>query len=346
MPLAVPSVTPPPELRRIGVEIELLAPPGRSRVDLAHAIAAQDTTPVANRCRRFFNLDSERSRIPDRQVFYQLNRGIAVVADDGSLRCRLVDDITIDVPPPDGDQPDDDVHPSEPDYRIIADDARLLQLIARNASPSAPVETVLDPIGTLFGTATQLLPRGRYRLNDRTGASIAMAIPGVEGRERVCEIVTQVIEADHHPALEQLLAPARALGLVVPPEAAVHVHFDAEPFRDAARLWRIVEYFNTNRDELWATFDTNTACKRLGPAPDELLALLAEAAGAGQSWPEVEKGLRGLKLSKYVDLNLVNLTKRTPGKDTVEVRILAPGIEAATIVDQVEQLWSILTELW
>ena len=324
-------------------------------MDLAHAIAAQDTEPVEPRCRRYFNLDSERSRIPDRPVFYQLNRGIAVLADDGSLRCRLVDDITIDVPQPGGgqdggdqqdDTPGDRAKTSEPDYRIIADDARLLQLIARNASPSAPIESVLDPIGTLFGTSAHLLPRGRYRLNDRVGASIAMAIPGIDGRERVCEIVTHVIEADHHRALEHLLAPARALGFVAPTEAAVHVHLDAEPFRDAARLRRVVEYFDANSDELWALFGTNRACKRLAPAPEELLALLAEAADADQSWPEVEKGLRALKLSKFVDLNLVNLAKRTSGKDTVEVRILAKGIDADTIVDQVERLWSILADLW
>lgn len=45
-------------------------------------------------------------------------------------------------------------------YRIVSDDERLLRLIARQTDAKAPLETVMDPIGELFGTVPEPGPGG------------------------------------------------------------------------------------------------------------------------------------------------------------------------------------------
>ena len=76
---------------RTGFEIELLAPPGGSRADLAEGLARGCGGTV----RRFFHTDSEPSLVPGMDHFIHLTPGFAVVGPDGEERCRLVDDITI-----------------------------------------------------------------------------------------------------------------------------------------------------------------------------------------------------------------------------------------------------------
>src|SRR5690349_21016072 len=103
------------ELSRIGFEIELLAPPSRSRRDLAEAIAAR--TPGAT-VRRIFHVDSEQSKMPRPPVLHHLTPAFEVHAADGGLLCRLVDDITIT----------DGLDPNQPApfgwYKIMSDDRR------------------------------------------------------------------------------------------------------------------------------------------------------------------------------------------------------------------------------
>jgi hypothetical protein len=323
-------------LARVGLEVELLGPAGVTRDVVASGIAAR----VGGSVRRVFEHCTEPpTGRSSRRVWHHLSRGVEVVDAGGGLVCRIVDDVTITTglrtkPSPVGD------------YRIVGDDKRIVRLIGRLASPTASIDDVLAPAAAVFGGSIEPKPDGRrVRLADADGTFLATAMLQTADRERVCEIVTPVIAADHRAALERLLEPARTAGCVVPVEAAVHVHFDGDVFRHAGRFARLVELFTTRRDELRRAFDTNPRCRLLGPLPDELVAYVRSQGFDQLPWAEVDAAIRTMPLSKYCDVNLRNLRDRPRGKDTVEVRILAGSIDAGAIADQVEYLQQLLTDL-
>ncbi len=313
---------------RMGVEIELLAPPGSSRFALAQILAAELGGAVVPG----FHRDTEASPDPRHPRIHHLSQAVTVTGADGRPRCRLVDDTTI------RDELDRSAPPRPGRYRVLADDPRLIRLAERHLRPDAPIDAVLAPLAELFGTAVQPLSRGRFRLDDAGGSTVAMVVPQGRERERVCEIVTAVIERDHRRALAELLDPARRAGFGVPVEAAVHVHLDAEPFRSGARLAHLVRLFASRGPELRARFATNPRCRRLGPPPEALVALVDEPGFERRPWPAIEEALAGVGLTKFADVNLVNLWRRTPGKDTVEIRILPGSISPDAIVAQLAEI--------
>ena len=83
--------------------MELLAPAGADRQDLADALAARCGGSV----RRSFHLDSTPSPVPGIGVFRHLSPAFDVVGPDDAAVARLVDDITIeaDVAPGPGSPP-------------------------------------------------------------------------------------------------------------------------------------------------------------------------------------------------------------------------------------------------
>ncbi|MDH4363055.1 MAG: amidoligase family protein [Acidimicrobiia bacterium] len=312
-----------PVLRtRVGVEIELLAPPGSSRFALAEALA----TELGGAVTPGFHRDTEASSDPRHPRIHHLSQSVTVTGPDGRPRCRLVDDTTI------RDELDTAAPPRPGRYRVLADDPRLIRLAERHLRPGAPIDAVLAPLAELFGTAVLPLSRGRFRVDDAGGSTVAMVVPQAGERERVCEIVTAVIDRDHRRALAELLEPAARAGFGVPVEAAVHVHLDAEPFRNGPRLGHLVRLFAERGPELRARFATNRRCRRLGPPPGALVALVNEPGFSERPWPAIEAALAGVGLTKYADVNLVNLWRRTPGKDTVEIRILPGSIDPDAIV--------------
>jgi hypothetical protein len=322
-------------LGRVGLEIELLAPPGADRDRLATAIVDAG----GGHWRRFFEHCTESSSDrPDHRNWHHLSRAVEVFGSDRAPLCRIVDDTTI--------KAGLSTAISTRDYRIVGDDKRIVFLIRRLASPTAEIDDVLDPVAAVFGGAIEPHPqRRRYRLIDESGLYLATALFQRADRERVCEIVTPVISSDLGARLDALLAPARSLGCVVPAEAAVHVHFDAGVFRDAGRFHRLVELFTARRDELRQLFDTNPRCRQLGPLNDDLVTLVGSPGFDDRPWPEVDRALRPIQLSKYCDVNLRNLKDRTRGKDTVEVRILAGSIDTEAIAAQVDRLQQLLGSL-
>lgn len=297
---------------RTGFEIELLAPAGSDRRVLADELAAR----LGGQVRRSFHTDSEPSVVPGVGVFRHLSPAFDVVDAAGLPVARLVDDITIEA----------DLAPGSPRrqgwYRVLCDDARLLRLIERHADPDAPLTTVLDPIAELFGVGTELVGPAA-RVDDRSGATVAVAMPLPGGRERPCEIITPPLETDHEAALERLLVPARELGFTVPREAAVHLHVDGAPFRRPEAFANVVRLFGHWRDQLWAALDTNAACRRLAPLPEGLLDLVES---------DDDAAARATGLTKYADVNLTQLVTSRPVRDTLEVRILPGAIDGPSIV--------------
>ena len=297
---------------RIGFELELLAPRGASRADLAAEVAARCGGTV----RRFFHTDSEPSLVPGMGWFIHLTPGFEVLGPDGVPRCRLVDDITL--------RADLERHaPARPGwYRVLGDEPRLMRLTHRLADPAAPRESVLDPLAAVFGVRPRV-EGAVVVVDDPAGATVAMAAPMPGERERACEVVTPPLAADHAARLDALLAPARALGFTVPHEAAVHLHVDAAPLRSPATFANLVRLFSAWRTPLRAALRTNPACTRLAPLPD---AVVAYAAGPlPPDWAALSAAVAPMGLKKYADVNLTSLVTPRADRDTVEIRCL-PGM--------------------
>jgi hypothetical protein len=303
--------------RRIGFEIELMAPQGLSRRSLALDLAGR----CGGRIRPVWHHDSEPSLVPGLGRFLHLTRGFEVLRPDGAPLCTLVDDVTL----LDGLDPRTPAPPGS--YRILSDDPRLLSLLARHSDPGGSLSTALDDAARLWGAKVE--QHGDvYRLSDPSGATIALAAPQGGERDRPCEIVTPPITRDHAERLEELLVPARELGFTVPHEAAVHLHVDGAPFRTAATLANVVRLFAYWREPLRTMLGTNPACRRLAPLPETLVAAVA----GRPSFDELQAAAKAGELTKFFDVNLTQLFADTPIRDTVEIRILPGAVTADDVV--------------
>jgi len=194
------------------------------------------------------------------------------------------------------------------------------------------------PLADVFGVTVEPLEGLKFRVDDESGATVAIAAPQGGQRERVTEVITPPLSTDHANQLASLLRPAAQLGFTVPAEAAVHVHLDAEPFRSSAALARMVMAFSADRDELWSTLGTNPACRRLGPLPQALIDGVQAPGFADQPWGQTEAWLKTLPLSKYSDCNLLSLQRRPSLVDTVELRTLPGSLDPASILEGVAEL--------
>ena len=319
-------------LGKLGVEIELLAPQGRSRQDLADAIAAHYGASV----RRFFHPQGEPSKAAHTPFFENLTLGFVVEDDAGNVLAQCVDDLTLQ----------DDLtrqHPPRPGwYRIVSDDTRLLRLTMRHTDATEPLETVLEPLATLFGTQVEEGLAGMRRVADQAGSPIAIGATLPGERERPCELITPPIEADHLERLEVLLQLARSMGFTAPAEGATHLHFDATPLCAASTLANLVRFLDVHSEALKERVETNPHCRRLGTWPQELIELVNAAGFASLDWEEALELLRQIKLSKYCDFNIRNLVHPVAGKHTFEVRILPVWLEGQQILDAANLFAAIL----
>lgn len=318
----------------IGCEVELLAPEGSSRRTLAEHYAAKAGGAV----RTFFHPQSELSLVPDLPVFENLTLGFEALDARGDVIACCVDDLTLI------DDLDRD-HPPQPGwFRVVSDDRRLLELVARTGrADGGPLEAV-GPIAKLFGTEPEVFPDGIIRVTDRMRSPIAIAsrLPGE--RERPCEIVTPPIASDHEARLEALLGPARELGFTLPVEAATHIHFDGAALRDARAFRNLVRLVETWSPALKRLVGTNPRCRRLGGWPEELHETVEARDFGDLPWDAAKARLAECGLSKYCDVNLKNIVHDIPGKPTIEVRVLpglrdtAPILDAAALFEGVLRL--------
>ncbi|WP_309628464.1 amidoligase family protein [Brevundimonas sp.] len=310
---------------KTGFEIELMAPPGLSRRDLAQAVA----TRVGGTVERFFHPQSEPSAVEGRPVFENLTPGFRVRDGEGGWVASFVDDLTLQR------DLDRERAPLAGWRRIVADDGRLLRLVERHCDPDAADDRTLEPLATLFGTEAQRHEAGMVRVVDANGRSVAIDAPLPGERERPCEIVTAPIEADHAAVLEGLLGDARALGFTVPVEGAAHVHFDGEPLCSARAIAGLVEVWKRHGEALKRLVGVNPRCVRLGDWPASLAELTGRETFAAMDWDEAKAALGGVGLTKYCDLNLANLLTGRAEKHTVEVRVLPALLEVEPLMEAV-----------
>jgi hypothetical protein len=308
-----------PLRRRSGFEVELMAPAGLSRRNLAQDLADR----CGGRIRPVWHHDSEPSLVPGLGRFLHLTQGFEVHRADGSPVCTLVDDVTLIA------GLDPRAAPAPGWFRVLSDDPRLLRLLAAHSDPGGTLSAALDGPARLWGTRVERIG-DVFRLDDPGGATIALAAPQGGERERSCEIITPPLTNDHRAALDDLLAPARRLGFTVPAEAAVHLHVDGGPFRHPRALANLIRLFGHWREPLRTVFRTNPACRRLAALPPPLVA----AADAGADTVALRQAADNGKLSKFFDVNLTQVLTDSPRRDTVEIRILPGSIDADEIVHQ------------
>ncbi len=308
---------------KIGCEIELLAPFGLSRKDLAESIAKANNGTV----RRIFYPQSEPSKVPGKPLFHNLTLGFEVIDNQGNLIAKCVDDLTLQ----------DDLNKSQPPqpgwYRIVSDDTRFLQLITCQANPEKTKSEVLHPIADLFGTRVEEGAEGMMRVADNTGNPIAIAAPLPGERERPCELISAPIDTNHLEKLEVLLKTARLLNFTVPVEGATHIHFDGLPLCSANVFANLVNLFHAHGENLKRLVGTNAKCRRLGNYDIALLKLVNESGFRELPWKEAKTRLIKLELTKYCDFNLKNLIHPIPDKLTFEARIFPVWLDSQPIIE-------------
>ncbi len=319
-------------LGRLGIEIELLAPRGKSREDLALAIADHYGGTV----RRFFHPQGEPSKAKNTPFFENLTLGFVVMDAEGEVLAQCVDDLTLQ------DDLDRRHSPRPGWYRIVSDDARFLRLAMRHADAEAPLKEVLRPVADLFGTEAVEGEGGMIRVADVSGSPVVLGAPLPGERERPCELITPPLDRDHSHCLDTLLGLARNLGFTIPVEGATHIHFDATPLCDAPTLANLVRFLGVHTEALKDRFGTNPRCRRLGNWPVELFECVAAPDFVALEWREARERLARISLTKYCDFNLRNLVHPAPGKHTFEVRILPVWLETERILDAAEFFAAVL----
>ena len=308
---------------KMGFEIELMAPPGRSRRDLAERVAKRHGGWV----KRFFHPQSEPSAVQGLPTFENLTLGFEALDADGRPLGRFVDDLTLQ-------EGLNKASPPQPGwYRIVADDARLLRLVMHNCDAEAQLAHALVPLARLFGTEASPHVSGMVRISDDRGVSVAIGAPLPGERERPCEVVTPPLPENQGAALEMLLGEARAMGCGVPAEAATHIHFDGERLCSAPAIANLVNALHRHGPALKALVKTNPRCVRLGAWPEALIALVNGAHFAELPWPQAREVLTKVGLTKFCDFNLLNIASGNPAKHTFEVRILPVSLEAAAAIE-------------
>ena len=317
---------------KTGFEIELVAPRGSSRRDLAERVAALHGGAV----RRFFHRQQEPGKAPGTPMFENLTTGFEALDRAGRPIARFVDDLTLQA------DLDRTARPKPGWYRILTDDVRLLRLFVRQCDPDAPREKVLEPVARLFGTTLAHEDAGIVTVSDEGGASVAIAATLPGERERVCEIVTPPLGVEREEALGMLLAAARDAGFLLPREGATHIHFDAGPLASAGVIASLVGVLRRHGAALKRLAGTNPHCIRLGAWPDALHALAASPGFAALDWPAARKALASVGLSKYCDFNLVNIVTANSAKHTFEVRVLPASLDPAFIADAADLFAALL----
>jgi hypothetical protein len=317
---------------KTGFEIELLAPAGVSRKDLADAIASSNKAGV----KRIFYPQSEPSKVEGKQVFHNLVLGFEITKSDGEPIASCVDDLTIRA------DLDRAATGLKDWYRVISDDKRILNLILAQCDPLTDRLAVLEPLARLYGTSVEQVDDGICHVRDRDGLSLAIAATLPGERHRPCELISPPLSCNRAHWLETTLAIATELGFTIPVEAAVHIHFDGSRLRRTGVFNRLAYTLRRYGGDLRDLVGTNPRCIRLGPLPDRLFELIGQPGFVLQEWSTAARALKKVGLTKYADFNLLNLVENPANKPTFEVRILPGSMSAETIGRQAQLFEAIL----
>jgi len=323
---------------RTGLELELLMPRGRSRADLASALARALSASVRT------GLKLHAAPVDGRPA-HDLTPTF-VVERQGERLLEIVDDVTITADL-------DRAAPTAPGFfRAVVDDARLALLAERTARADVlDVDRVLAPYLSVWGG--RLLSPGEppaadaaHRAGvDPAGQTIAVVAKYDGGRERVAEIVTAPLRRrDRARAVAEILRVAREEGAFIPEEAALHAHLDAGPWRSVARMRQLLLDTDAVRDLLMLEWEPNPRCKRLGRFDPRMVAR-ARAARPDETWPDFTRDLLASGATKYVDVNVLGVIHPRPRQPTLEVRALPMSLDADVVLARVEKAERFFAEI-
>ena len=292
---------------RVGLELELLAPPGKTRLTLARALARR----LGGRVEFGFKYHGA-GFLPDGRPDCRLTDAFRVVRA-GKCLATFVDDPTI---------VDDLGEASRPHAVFRTDDVRLATWVER-ACWGSSVKTALQPLRSEFSAR-----RDAGQWVDPLGHPLLGLAEEPRERLRVCEVVLPPLRG---AALEERLRlvcdAAKALGFAVPAEGAVHAHYDAKPFQRTRALRRLIVEWTKQRTSLLRVLKPNPRCRKLGPFSAEVLQV-ARAADDAMPFSTFAAGLGLAGLHRAVDLNVLGVVERFPKQPTVEVRCLPSTLEA------------------
>jgi hypothetical protein len=318
---------------RLGWELELMAPKGATRLDLAQALATQLEASV----HRIWLPQSEPSLVPNQPVFENLTLGFELRDAQGDWLLRCVDDLTLQ------GGLDRQARPLAGWYRIVSDDLRLLHLVARHCDAEAPLERVLEPIAALFGSRVTPGPGGMRRIADPNDLPIAIGAPLPGERHRPCEVISAPLGAARSKDLLGLVcAQAKLLGFTVPPESATHLHLDAALVQDARTVANLVALWQRWGERIQQQVQTNPRGVRLGPFEEAVLEVVRQPDFVGLTWEAAQERLKGARPSKYRDVNLRNAVFPFLGKPTVEMRVLPTSLDAERVWQGLEVMGAVV----
>ncbi len=294
-------------MNRVGLEVELLAPPGKTRFDLARALAK-----LAGGALRLSFKYHGQGTLPDGRPDCQLSPAAKVLVR-GKWFASVVDDPTIL----------DDLAPDAEAMRIArTDDVRLAAWVERSCE--APFTSGAE------GREWAALKKTFAATEDDEGFVDPWGLPLVRWhhvsaeRARVCELVLRPLNPrELAPTLRKVMKLARSLDFTVPSEGAIHAHFDAAPFRSTALLRKLVLSWTKDRARLLSWLQPNSRCRKLGPFPEDVVRV-ADAASDDMKFESLAAGMLLAGLHRAVDLNLLGLVERYPKQPTIELRCL-PG---------------------
>lgn len=316
-----------------GFELELLAPEGKTRFDLALAIADGD----ASRLRygfKYYHLGDFDDR---RRPLCRLTPAYRVLDPDGATLLTVVDDPTIRAQLRPGLEPG-------PGTSARTDDIRLAKWIeARCWSTGEGLMARLQALAEVFdGRWTDGDPPA---LVDPYGYPLVRAAPEQVEALRVCEVVTRPLGRDERgPVVRTLLERARALGCIVPTEGAYHLHLDRAPWLSTGRLAALLLRAHEEVPRLKRELGTGRGPTRLGPFPPAALQVAREAS------TQVPFGVFAAALvlagvDKYCDLNVLGAVEEFPVHPTIEVRFLPATLDAQLLMSHVERIERFLLEV-
>jgi len=292
---------------RVGLELELLAPDGKSRDDLARLLAKK-----AGGALRFGLKYHGAGTLEDGRPDCHLTPASRVDVK-GAWLASFVDDVTIL----------DELKPTTEHRRIArTDDVRLAAWMERHCW-STKSEHRFHALSSSFDTREEA-----DGLVDPWGHPLVRWHHESTQRARVCEVVLRPLEPkERKPVLKQVMKLAASLGFTVPREGAVHAHFDAAPFRSTRSLRALVLTWARERSLWLERFQPNPNCRKLGPFPEDVVRVAA-VTDDDLPFETLAAGLLLAGLHRAVDLNLLGLVERYPKQPTLELRCLPGSLDA------------------
>ncbi len=292
----------------VGLELELLAPPGKTRIDLARALAKQ----AGGALRLSFKYHGQ-GVLPDGRPDCHLTPAARVMVK-GKWFASVVDDPTIV----------DDLDAAGEPLRIArTDDVRIALWIERHCAGN------FEALKKTFEATEE-----EDGFVDPWGQPLVRWHEVSAERLRVAEVVLRPLDRKElAPTLKRVMKLANSEGFTVPAEGAIHAHYDAEPFRTTPALRRLVLKWSEERDRWIKKLKPNPRCRKLGPFPPDVVRVAREATD-DLPFSTLAAGMILGGLHRAIDVNVLGVVERYPKQPTVEVRCLPGSLDAAETLER------------